>query len=59
MKSDSNFVWVGIILRFWDDEIDDEKKADFLWFVGENELHATVKAKKRTDFLPVSTMQRL
>jgi len=30
LKSDSHEVWVGIICRFYDDEIEGEKRADFL-----------------------------
>lgn len=50
----SNEAWVGIICEFIDDDGDDgEKAAHFMWFSSEKEIRN--KAKKRTDFLPVSS----
>lgn len=51
----SNEAWVGIICEFIDDDGDDgEKAAHFMWFSTEKEIRN--KAKKRTDFMPVSSM---
>ena len=48
----SNEAWVGLICDFQEDEESGEKQAYFMWFSTEKEIRN--KAKKRTDFLPVS-----
>jgi hypothetical protein len=55
LKADSNEAWVGLICGFFaDDEFGEEKMAKFMWFSTPSEIRN--KAKKRTDFLPVSGM---
>jgi len=43
--------WIGLICDFQDDNEDDEKAANFMWFSTEREIRN--KQKKRTDALPV------
>ena len=47
----SNEAWVGLIVAFEEDEVEDEKMANFMWFSTEKEIRN--KQKKRTDALPV------
>jgi origin recognition complex subunit 1 len=48
----TNEAWVGLICEFVDDEEeDDEKSANFMWFSSEREIRN--KQKKRTDFVEV------
>ena len=47
----SNEAWVGLIVSFQEDEEEDEKMADFMWFSTEKEIRN--KQKKRMDALPV------
>jgi len=51
LKADGNQAWVGIICEFFEDELEDEKMAKFMWFSSEKEIRN--KSTKRTDFLPV------
>ncbi|KAL8672905.1 MAG: hypothetical protein Q9168_002659 [Polycauliona sp. 1 TL-2023] len=46
----TNEAWVGIICGFEEDEEDDEKCANFMWFSTEKEIRN--KQKKRMDALP-------
>ena len=46
----ANEAWIGLICEFQDDE-QDEKAANFMWFSTEREIRN--KQKKRTDSLPV------
>ena len=46
----TNEAWVGLICDFQDDE-EEEKAANFMWFSTEREIRN--KQKKRTDALPV------
>ncbi len=43
--------WIGLICGFQDDDEEDEKAANFMWFSTEREIRN--KQKKRTDALPV------
>lgn len=43
--------WIGLICGFQDDDEEDEKAANFMWFSTEREIRN--KQKKRTDSLPV------
>ena len=45
----SNEAWVGIICNFQDDEEEDEKVAEFMWFSTEKEIRKS--DKKRQDCL--------
>ena len=51
LKAEGSQAWVGIICDFYDDEVEGEKMARFLWFASEREIRN--KSTKRTDFLPV------
>lgn len=53
LKAEGNQAWVGIICDFYDDVVDEEKMAKFLWFSSEREIRN--QTKKRTDFLPASS----
>lgn len=44
--------WIGIICNFEEDEEDEQKCANFMWFSTEKEIRN--KQKKRTDTMPVS-----
>ena len=46
----TNEAWVGLICAFEDDE-EDNKAANFMWFSTEKEIRN--KQKKRTDFMQV------
>jgi origin recognition complex subunit 1 len=43
--------WIGLICDFQDDDEEDEKAANFMWFSTEREIRN--KQKKRMDSLPV------
>ncbi|KAL8831745.1 MAG: hypothetical protein Q9191_000673 [Dirinaria sp. TL-2023a] len=47
----TNEAWIGLICEFQDDEEQDQKAANFMWFSTEREIRN--KQKKRTDSLPV------
>ena len=47
----SNEAWVGLIVAFEEDEEEDEKMANFMWFSTQKEIRN--KQKKRLDALPV------
>ena len=47
----SNAAWVGLICGFQEEEEDEGKCANFMWFSSEQEIRN--KEKKRTDFMPV------
>ena len=52
LKADgTNEAWIGLICEFEDDEEQNEKVANFMWFSTEREIRN--KQKKRTDCLPV------
>lgn len=51
LKAEGNEAWVGIICNFREDEEDEEKMADFMWFSTPREIRN--KIKKRTDALEV------
>lgn len=51
LKAEGSQAWVGIITEFYDDDVEDEMMAKFLWFSSEQEIRN--KNSKRTDFLPV------
>lgn len=48
----TNEAWIGLICEFEDDEEQNEKVANFMWFSTEREIRN--QQKKRTDCLPVS-----
>jgi len=48
--------WIGLICDFQDDDEEDEKAANFMWFSTEREIRN--KQKKRTDALPVHRSDR-
>lgn len=51
LKAEGNGeAWIGLICHFEEDEEDDEKVANFMWFSTEREIRN--KQKKRMDFLP-------
>ncbi|MCJ1273563.1 Origin recognition complex, subunit 1 [Puttea exsequens] len=51
LKAEGNGeAWIGLICNFEEDEEEDEKVANFMWFSTEREIRN--KAKKRMDFLP-------
>jgi origin recognition complex subunit 1 len=51
LKAEGNGeAWIGLICHFEEDEEDDEKMANFMWFSTEREIRN--KQKKRTDALP-------
>ncbi|KAF1840874.1 P-loop containing nucleoside triphosphate hydrolase protein [Cucurbitaria berberidis CBS 394.84] len=50
LKAEGNHAWVGIICDFYEDVVEEEKMAKFLWFSSEKEIRN--QNKKRTDFLP-------
>jgi origin recognition complex subunit 1 len=52
LKAEGNQAWVGLICEFFDDEIEEEKMARFMWFSSEREIRNN--GRKRVDFLPVS-----
>ena len=47
----TNEAWIGLICEFEDDEEQNEKVANFMWFSTEREIRN--QQKKRTDCLPV------
>ena len=50
LKAEGNGeAWIGLICHFEEDEEDDEKMANFMWFSTEREIRS--KQKKRTDAL--------
>jgi origin recognition complex subunit 1 len=51
LKAEGNQAWVGLICDFFEEEVDGEKMAKFMWFSSEKEIRN--KSTKRTDFLPV------
>lgn len=54
LKADgSNEAWVGIICEFIEDDGEDDKAANFMWFSSEKEIRN--KDKKRRDFYWVCT----
>ncbi|ORY13527.1 P-loop containing nucleoside triphosphate hydrolase protein [Clohesyomyces aquaticus] len=50
LKAEGSHAWVGIICNFFEDVVEDEKMAQFMWFSSEREIRN--KSAKRTDFLP-------
>ena len=52
---DANEAWIGLICEFREDEEEDGKVANFMWFSTEREIRN--KEKKRIDFLHVSLSQ--
>jgi len=52
LKAENNEAWVGIICAFFDDEEQDEKMANFMWFSTPREIRN--KMKRRSDALDVS-----
>ena len=52
----TNEAWIGLICNFEEDDEDDEKAANFMWFSTEKEIRN--KQKKRTDALPVRLLFR-
>ncbi|KAK4693424.1 origin recognition complex subunit 1, partial [Lecanoromycetidae sp. Uapishka_2] len=51
LKAEGNGeAWIGLICHFEEDEEEEEKVANFMWFSTEREIRN--KNKKRTDFLP-------
>lgn len=50
----TNEAWVGLICEFFEEEGDEGKMANFMWFSSEREIRN--KAKKRTDFMQVGDM---
>jgi origin recognition complex subunit 1 len=51
LKAEGNGeAWIGLICHFEEDEEEDEKVANFMWFSTEREIRN--KQKKRMDFLP-------
>lgn len=57
LKAEGNEAWVGIICDFFEDEEEDEKMANFMWFSTPREIRN--KAKKRTDALDVCRLRML
>ncbi|KAK3059999.1 hypothetical protein LTS18_009570, partial [Coniosporium uncinatum] len=49
LKAENNEAWVGIICAFFDDEEQDEKMANFMWFSTPREIRN--KMKRRSDAL--------
>lgn len=47
----TNEAWVGLVCEFEEDEEDEEKGANFMWFSTEKEIRN--KEKRRIDFMPV------
>lgn len=50
-KGASNEAWIGIICNFEDEEEDEQKCANFMWFSTEKEIRN--KQRKRTDMMQV------
>lgn len=51
LKADRNESWIALLVEFVDDDNEDEKCANFLWFSSPKDIRN--KAKRRNDALPV------
>jgi len=57
LKAENNEAWVGIICAFFEDEEEDEKMANFMWFSTPREIRN--KMKRRSDALDVSHVNEI